>query len=286
MMGPTAALLPDGKRLHLHHGPIDLIIGADGDQDAAFAAATARFATVLTELVDELPVLRKRTRMDTAPAKGTTANRMHAATRPFCTETFITPMAAVAGSVADDVLNAMCTADLDRAYVNNGGDIALFIARGQEFTTAIAGHDGTDLGRVRIKDTDPVRGIATSGRHGRSHSLGIADSVTVLAENAARADAAATLIANRVDLPGHPSVTRCPASDITDDSDLGDLAVVTDCGPLTTTDVDRALTTGLARAEAYQKRNLIVGASIFLQGDSRTTQMQNITGLNLDMCLT
>ena len=49
-----------------------------------------------------------------------------------------------------------------------------------------------------------MRGIATSGWRGRSFSLGIADAVTVLAATAAEADAAATMIANAVDLPGHP----------------------------------------------------------------------------------
>ena len=34
----------------------------------------------------------------------------------------------------------------------------------------------------------PHRGVATSGWRGRSHSLGIADSVTVVARNAAAAD--------------------------------------------------------------------------------------------------
>ena len=64
---------------------------------------------------------------------------------------------------------------------------------------------------ARIDAADPVRGIATSGWRGRSFSLGIADAVTVLAERASLADAAATLIANAVDLPGHPAVTRVPA---------------------------------------------------------------------------
>ena len=58
-----------------------------------------------------------------------------------------------------------------------------------------------------------MRGIATSGWRGRSFSLGIADAVTVLAATAAEADAAATVIANAVDLPGHPAIdTRAGAA--------------------------------------------------------------------------
>ena len=66
-----------------------------------------------------------------------------------------------------------------------------------------------------------MRGIATSGWRGRSFSLGIADAVTVLADRAAAADAAATIIANAVDLPGHPAIVRVPACELAPDSDLG-----------------------------------------------------------------
>src|SRR5215469_5444651 len=100
---------------------------------------------------------------------------------------------------------------LGRAYVNNGGDIALHLGHGEQFTVGLL--DRPDrLGVMRtmiIEADDPSRGVATSGRQGRSFSLGIADSVTVLAKAAAQADAAATIIGNAVDLPGHPAVTRC-----------------------------------------------------------------------------
>lgn len=284
-MGPTAALLSDGKRLHLQHGPIDLIIGAEGDRKVAFTAAQKRFSTVLGELVCELPLLRSRLTSDSPTPVGAIAKRMDQATRPLCKDAFITSMAAVAGSVADEVLGAMCAeAELQRAYVNNGGDIALHLAPGEVYTTAMASHDGRDLGRIRIQATDPVRGIATSGRHGRSLSLGIADSVTVLAPRAAQADAAATLIANKVDLPGHPAVRRCPAIDVIDDSDLGDTAVVTGCGPLISTDVDHALNAGLACADSFVARNFIIGASLFLQNDSRTLQARDVRCLEKNSC--
>ena len=98
-------------------------------------------------------------------------------------------------------------ADLDKAYVNNGGDIALHLAPGAvDATPAIAGTGHGLADRVIIRADDPVRGIATSGWRGRSFSLGIADAVTVLARTAAEADAAATMIANAVDLPGHPAI--------------------------------------------------------------------------------
>jgi ApbE superfamily uncharacterized protein (UPF0280 family) len=60
-MTATAHLLPDGRRLHLQHGPIDLIVEAWGDARAVAAAyqrAVARFPTILPELVAELTILR------------------------------------------------------------------------------------------------------------------------------------------------------------------------------------------------------------------------------------
>lgn len=268
-MGPQAAILPDGARLHLHHGPIDLVIGADGERDRAFRAATLRFATVLNELVAELPLLRQPVTPDAPLPNGTIARRMDAAVRPHCVR-FVTRMAAVAGAVAETVLEAMVSdARLSRAWVNNGGDIALHLAPGTEVTIGIAGLDQSALGGVRLRAADPVRGIATSGLGGRSQTLGIADSVTVLARSAASADAAATLIANAVDLPGHPAISRCPATDLRSDSDLGDLPVTTHRGPLTTAEIDRALAAGHALAQAMHRAGLIDGAALFLAGRHR-----------------
>lgn len=263
MPGPQAAFLPDGRRLHLQHGPIDLILDAEGPgRAAAFEAAIRRFDTVLEELVAELPLLRAPVG---ARPRGAIAGRMQAATRPFAPD-FITPMAAVAGAVADAVLAAMREAgDLTRAYVNNGGDVALHLAPGESFTAALAG--GAPA-RAVIGAETPIRGIATSGRHGRSHSLGIADSVTVLARTAAQADAAATMIANTVDLPGSAKVTRVPARNLAPDSDLGDRLVTVDLAPLSAAEAALALSRGAAFAETCRARSLIIAAVLSLAGQS------------------
>ena len=267
--GPVAALLK-GDRLHLQHGPIDLIIGADGTARAqAFAAAAARFDGLLEELVAELPLLRAGVTGDLPAPQGPVAHRMHRAVRPHA-GAFITCMAAVAGAVADEILSAMiAAAPLDRAYVNNGGDIALHLAAGTSFTSAMAGLDGRDLGRILVSAEAGIGGIATSGAGGRSFSLGIADSVTVLARTAAEADAAATMIANAVDLPRHPGIRRECACELQPDSDLGPRLVVTGVPPLAPQDVARALDAGAARAQELLARGLIAGAALFLQGQTR-----------------
>ena len=270
-MRPSARLLP-GNRLHLSHGPSDLIIWAEGDQEAAYLAARRRFETVISEIVDELPLLRQMLSPISMMPQGTIARRMHNACQPFASSGYLTRMAAVAGSVADEILAAMLDhAPLSRAYVNNGGDIALYLAPGTSFRTAIQAHDGADLGHIQITANDGVGGVATSGRHGRSLSFGIADSVTVLARSAALADVAATLIANAVDLPDHPAIRRRPACALDDDSDLGTLPVVVGRDTLDPQDVARALNAGQNRAFKLQSQGHIAAAGLFLQGEAVTT---------------
>lgn len=272
MTDPTAALLPDG-RLHLSHGPIDVIVSADGSEaavEAAFTAAAGRFASVLTELVDELAVLRRPADPETE-IEGLVASRMAAAVAPHAAATFITPMAAVAGAVADEILDTMtAAAPLTRAFVNNGGDIAVYLSGGQTAHAKIAAHDNTDLGTVRLRAGDGIGGIATSGRFGRSMSLGIADSVTVLAASAAEADAAATLLANAVDLPDHPAVERAPAETLDPDSDLGSRLVTTGCGPLTEREKTLAIGRGARLARAMLAEGRIRGVAFYLQGQARS----------------
>lgn len=268
-----ARMLPDGRRLHLSDGPIDLIIGAEGEADEvgrAYAAAHARFATVLDELCAELPLLRQPVG---AEPEGVVAQRMWRATRPLARHGFITPMAAVAGSVAEEMLETMCdAAPLTRAFVNNGGDIALHLAAHQHYDVGLVDRpDRPSLfSTARITADDRVGGIATSGWRGRSFSLGIADAVTVLAGFASVADAAATVIANAVDLPGHAAVTRIPAQSLQPDSDLGRRPVTRAVGALAPNEIADALAAGVAFAETLLAEGQIVAAALHLAGHTRT----------------
>jgi ApbE superfamily uncharacterized protein (UPF0280 family) len=181
-------------------------------------------------------------------------------------------MAAVAGAVAEEILGCMTSAaSLARAYVNNGGDIALHLAPGERFVVGMVERpDRPSLfGKVELHSTQPVRGIATSGWRGRSFSLGIADAVTVLADSAATADAAATIIANAVDLPGHSTITRLPARDLAPDSDLGDRLVTQAVGKLFPDEIDAALHAGVAVAESLLRDGLIRSAALHLHGHTK-----------------
>lgn len=258
-------------RLHLNDGPIDLIISAEGPSVArAEDAAVARFEGVLDELCAELPVLR--THLGPKP-EGPTARRMWTAVAPYASQTFITPMAAVAGSVAEDILRHMTeAAPLTRAFVNNGGDIALHLAPGQSYRAGLVNRPDQPalFAEAEITAASPVRGIATSGWRGRSFSLGIADAVTVLARSASAADAAATIIANAVDCPGHPGIERQPASALQPDNDLGHRLVTVAVTGLTPAHVDDASDAGEAVARGLLRQGLITACALHLAGATRT----------------
>ena len=334
-------------RWHFQHGPIDLVIGAEGDANAlaaAHAAAWQRFETVLTELVAELPLLRRPIR-GPCPLQGVIARRMWWACHPFHS-VYITPMAAVAGAVAQELIGAYAREGVRRAWINNGGDIALHLADGESVNVGVvsdisqhtpfappqhapryrspcaarpfdtpsgvpcpepvegSGRTGADPdsdeqdapfglryrspGAPQPSDTDasftvdasmPVRGIATSGWRGRSFSLGIADSVTVLAKSAAMADAAATIIANAVDIDD-PRIERCPANDLKDDSDLGELLVTVDVPTLPPAAVQAALERGRRRADDLRRDGLIHSALLVCQ--QHAARVDPASGIRVD----
>jgi ApbE superfamily uncharacterized protein (UPF0280 family) len=266
-----------GARLHLSHGPIDVVLKAWGTPEAvraAYAAACRRFPGILPELCDELAMLR--TPMHEHPGvAGPVARRMVEACQPFA-GVFVTPMAAVAGAVADELLAHMtAVAPLLRAFVNDGGDIAVMMAPGHPLDIGVAGEYARTAavphlnGAVRLEAGSGIGGIATSGARGRSFSLGIADAVTTLAPNAATADAAATLVANAVNVDS-PAVLRRPACKLDPDSDLRGMPVTVSVGPLTPAEVDAAIAAGLARALEFRERGLIAEAALMLAGLTRT----------------
>ena len=272
MSGAVAARLPDG-RLHLQEGPIDLIIEAFGpavEIEQAYAQAIERFGDILSGLVNDLPALRRPVG-DAAPRlQGLVARRMAEAVWPH-RATYITPMAAVAGAVADEMLQALVRGRaLDKAYVNDGGDIAFHLAPGQQLRAGIvADLEAPQLsGFATLHHDRPVRGIATSGRGGRSFSLGIADSTTVLAATAAAADAAATVIANAVNVET-PAIRRQPACEIDPDSDLGELPVTVAVGDLSPALVTEALERGMFEARRLRLCGTIDSAALSLKGHWR-----------------
>jgi ApbE superfamily uncharacterized protein (UPF0280 family) len=254
-----------------------LIIDIDADtalREPTIASCWGNFQQILPTLVAELTFLR-RPAVERPMVRGRVARRMLHACAPFADERFITPMAAVAGAVADELIGVFKRPGVRRAFINNGGDIALHLSSGTNYRVGIwsqlerlarTGRATIPLDSAFVvEDSMPVRGVATSGWRGRSFSLGIADSVTVLARNAAAADAAATLIANAVNCD-FDGIIRAPAEQLKDDSDLGTLLVTVDVPALPRTAKAVALSRGRAEAERWRDRELIYAAAMFLQG--------------------
>jgi uncharacterized protein len=291
-MPATRHQFPDG-RWHFQHGPMDIVIGAEGDPDpvsAAHEAAWQRFSPLLDELVAELPLLRAPVGAGATacPLSGVVARRMWQACHPY-RDAFITPMAAVAGAVAEELVDCYRRDGVARAWVNNGGDIALHLAPRRSVAIGLyadlarfdgwEAKEGVDLdGRFDVWAALPVRGVATSGWRGRSFSLGIADSVTVLARTAAAADAAATVIANAVDADD-PGIARRPACELKDDSDLGAIPVTVDVPPLAHQVVEEALRRGARRARELRAAGLVWSAALVCQGRLLTTDVDTVVRL-------
>ncbi len=281
----------DGGRWHFQHGPIDLIIAADGDPsavEAAHDAAWARFEPLLQTLVQELTLLRTGIALEAGDSsylrprnhlQGPVARRMWEACAAVANPSesgFITPMASVAGAVAEELIDCYQRPGITRAWVNNGGDIALHltpktqvqIGLVSDLAQAMRSSPARDLaldGQLEIRHDTPVRGIATSGWRGRSHSLGIADSVTVLARTAAQADAAATMIANAVNIED-PRIERRPARTLRDQADLGDRLVTVHVPTLSREQIALALQRGCTLAREFANRGLIHSALLACQG--------------------
>ena len=265
---------------------MDIVIGADpvGPHDlaaveAAHESAWACFVPLLDGLMQEWPVLRLPVQAhQPCPLQGSVARRMWQACLPWAAQHFITPMAAVAGSVAQSLIASYNRPGVARAWVNNGGDIALHLMPGQSARVGLyadlarlpAHGWGQDIqldGAFEVTHAMPVRGVATSGWRGRSFSFGIADSVTVLAATAAQADAAASMIANAVNV-NHPGIVRQPAHSLRDMTDLGDLAVTVDVPRLPANLVQQALQNGWQCARECQAQGLMAAAFLVCQGQS------------------
>ena len=270
---------------------MDIVIGAEPEGADGLAAvalaheeAWARFVPLLAELMQEWPVLRLPVQpLLPCPLQGAVARRMWQACAPWAGEQFITPMAAVAGSVAQELIGCYDRVGVARAWVNNGGDIALHLKPGQKARVGLYADlarlnaqelmQGLSLdGALEVTHTMPVRGVATSGWRGRSFSLGIADSVTVLAATAAQADAAATIIANAVNVQ-HSGIVRQTAQSLRDLTDLGDVAVTVAVPSLPAACVQQALQAGWERARTCQNEGLIAAAVLVCQGQSLTLPM-------------
>lgn len=263
----------------MRHGPIELFLRVDTDETLkryeAFKVAAREFKPILPDLCGELGLLRQPIGAKIANPGSPVAVKMIEAASLFSDNCFVTPMVAVAGSVADYLVDCVSRkVSAKRIYVNNGGDISVKLAKEETFAVGICSDVATGeiTSNATVHASDGIGGIATSGWAGRSHSLGIADAVTVFAGTAAIADTAATLIANAVDLNSSQKVTRAPANDLSPDSDLGGKLVTAHVAQLDEFEKQDALAAGAEFAQELIHSGVVHSAYLSIQGQATVVE--------------
>lgn len=189
----------------------------------------------------------------------------------------LTPMAAVAGSIADSVADFLAERGMTKVIVENGGDIAFRLARGERISVGVRPRvDRKELTHcLKLDGTNTSWGVATSGLGGRSFTRGIAWSATVLATSASKADAAATAVANATWVPcAH--VKRAKAGELDPGSDIAKLEVTLDVGKLPLDVATKGLEKGLAKALGLKAQGVIEGAFLCVGSLSGSIGLEDI----------
>jgi ApbE superfamily uncharacterized protein (UPF0280 family) len=177
----------------------------------------------------------------------------------------LTPMAAVAGTIADAVANWLFEQGVTKVIVDNGGDIAVRLAEGESVTVGVRPRvTSRHISHVINLDSDRTAwGVTTSGVGGRSLTRGIASAVTVLSTKASVADAGATAIANACFVEDD-RIIQLPAAKIDPTSDLKDMLVTTEVGPLSSEKILAAINSARRKADDLSQKGIIDGAFIAL----------------------
>jgi hypothetical protein len=256
----------DDRTVLVDYGPMHIYIQATdrGRPLIALAMEGGRRAFgVLEEIARFLPLLkRKAAQINATAALPEVVRKMIGAAQKM-EAADLTPMAAVAGASSDAVADYSIAKGGTKIVVDNGGDVALRL-KGDE-TARVGIKTEIDASRpaylLVIRVDMGVGGVATSGLGGRSFTKGIASAVTVLAESAALADAAATVIANATYVED-PAIKRYLPETVYPDTDIAGEWVTGAVGEIGTAKIDEALMQGLAAAERLGDKGLIVGAFI------------------------
>jgi hypothetical protein len=260
--------------MFLEIGPASLVIRGEKDGKAhAFdrPRLVEKVNSILDEIREYLTVLKQKAYKikNTKNIPGVPKKMINAV--KVVDETTLTPMAAVAGSVADAMKEYLKNEGIDLVSVNNGGDISIFNKYGRKLVINIGDiPTGEALPYMLNIDHLTDYGIATSGFGGRSFTLGLADSVTVIAETGALADAAATYICNCTNIDSD-QVIRQKASEIDPLTDIPDELVTLRINQLNERDIFKSLENGLIMANNIKENKYIYDTVITLQGHMVTT---------------
>ena len=260
--------------MFLEIGPASLVIqGEKNGKPYEFEKEllVEKVNSILAEIREFLPVLKQKAyKIKNTKHMPDVPKKMVEAAKAI-DEASLTPMAAVAGSVADGIKEFLRNEGLDLASVNNGGDISIFNKKGRGLKI--------DIGDINTGERSPYIlnieqlidfGLATSGFGGRSFTLGLADIVTVIAATGAVADAAATFICNCTNIDSD-QVIRQKASEIDPLTDIPDDNITMRIGKLNEVDILNALENGLDIAANIKNKKHIYDAIIKFQGHMVTT---------------
>jgi uncharacterized protein len=179
----------------------------------------------------------------------------------------LTPMAAVAGTIADGVAEFLFARGMTKVVVENGGDVSVRLQGDESVTVGIR----PEVGVAEISHVialGPERrswGVATSGLAGRSLTRGGASAVTTVATTASLADAAATAVAN-ASFVEDAQVVRRPAEEVDPYTDIPGIPVTVKTGPLSEAMKSLAVEQALMRAQDLISREVILGAFVAVQG--------------------
>ena len=265
-------------------GPVSMVITAsrNGEGDTQLCrAAFPVIAACLEDLRPSLEMLRRyppQVELEQLAGAGETMARAVLRTG----DPWLTPMAAVAGTVADAVADFLFAQGAEKVTANNGGDIALRLAPGQSLGLGVL----YDLERggvdrvVHLTAEKGVGGVATSGLGGRSLTTGIASGVTVFSRRCAQADALATLLADRSCIDS-PAVHTRLAGELDPDSDIADLPVVVSVEPLSREEKERALEQVLREGEEQYRRGNLLACIATVQGVTVTYDPNGILEENI-----
>jgi uncharacterized protein len=255
-------------------GPASLVV--EGQKDGRtfrFDRQTIekRIKEILDDIANFLPLLKQKAcRIRNTSHLPEVVRKMVEAAK-LVDEATLTPMAAVAGAVSDEIKSFLKDLGLDMISVNNGGDISVHNKFGKALRIGI-GDINAGRGTAYSLKIEGLRdyGLATSGFGGRSFTLGVADIGTVVAETGAIADAAATFICNRTDVETK-KVVRRRASEIDPLTDIPDELVTVSVGELDRGLVLKALENGIEAAHSLKKGNVIHDAIVILGKETATT---------------
>ena len=190
----------------------------------------------------------------------------------------LTPMAAVAGVIADAVADFLVDRGMTRVVVDNGGDVAVRLQpAGEKEERSVTVGIRSEISRqqtshvISLNSGLPSWGIASSGLGGRSLTRGVASVATAIARRASLADAAATAIAN-ASFVEDAQVFQVPADEIDPDTDIPGLPVTVRVGVLSEDKKSEALARALNRAQALVRKHVIFGAFVAVQGEYAMTR--------------